>query len=93
MSRRNSGDDSIEFSLKCAVDHIGAIFPNHGTIRWNFHHIHVVNFCEFNFLRSGSTSHTGEFFIHTEVILKSNGSQGLTFPFNFYAFLRFQGLM
>ena len=59
------------------------------------HHddVEAVNFMEFLGLGQSRAGHAGELFIHTEVVLKRDGGQGLVLAANLHALLGLDGLV
>ncbi len=82
-----------KFAAFSTVYDIGFIVSDHGHVGRNGQNIHAINLAEFFFLGFGGTSHTGQFLIHAEIILKGDRSQGLGFFFDFNPFLGLYGLM
>ena len=48
---------------------------------------------KFRGLGGSGPAHSGQFLIHPKIVLKSNRSQGLVFPFNFYSLFGLDCLM
>ena len=63
------------------------------TVSWNWDNTDIISFTEFFFLSLSCTSHSGQFFIHTEEVLIGNRSRCLGFILNRNTFLSFNGLM
>jgi len=78
------------FGLVNAVVHIVA---GNGAVGRDNDYIQFVDVPKFACFRFGSTGHTGQLVIHTEVILQRNRCKGLCGGFHFYTFFGFDGLM
>ena len=75
------------FSQTRFIDYVRSIHTNHGLIGRNNYNGQVVNLHKLLLLGLSSTGHTGQLFVHTEVVLEGDGSQGLAFALHLYAFL------
>ncbi len=84
---------SVVFLTLGPENHILFIIPDNRAICRNYNHIQVINFVKLTLFRSCSSGHTGKFVIHPEIILKSDGSVGLSSCLNFHLFFRFNGLV
>ena len=62
-------------------------------MRGYHYHVQIVDFLEFRGLCIGRAGHPGQFFIHSEIILKSDRGKGLILPLYFHALFGFQGLV
>ena len=76
-----------------AVDDVGMFFTNQVAVGGDDHHIEVINFAELRRFRFGRSGHAGQFFVHAEIILKSDGGEGLVLALDFHAFFGFDGLV
>ena len=86
-------NDSFVFFFCSAIDLILLVITNHHAVCRDDNRFQTVNFLEFISFRIGRTGHTGELFIHTEVVLEGNRRKSLVFLLNFNAFFGFNGLM
>ena len=75
------------------VDNVRSVSTNHRFVGRNNHNAQTVDFLEFLFFGFSSTGHTSQLVVHTEVVLESDGCQGLAFTFYFYAFFSFDCLV
>ena len=78
------------FRLVNAVVHI---LSCNRTVGRDHDYVQFVDIPKFACFRFSSTGHTGQFVIHTEVVLQSNGSEGLCSSFHFHTFLSFDSLV
>ena len=83
----------IPFFGQSAVNYVCAVLANHRAVGRNNYDIETVNRSEFFRFGFGSSGHTAEFFIHTEIILQRDSCQCLVFAFDLYAFFCFNRLM
>ncbi|MBA7686841.1 hypothetical protein ES703_95300 [subsurface metagenome] len=60
---------------------------------WYNQYVKIIDLLKFRSLRIGCSGHSRKLFIHPEVILKGNGSQGLILFCNVDTFLCLNGLM
>ena len=60
-----------------AVNAVGQIHAGDGDVGGDFHDVQTVNAAEFLFLGLGSTGHAGKLLIHSEIVLKGDGSESL----------------
>ncbi len=93
MQPLNLFDNGFKFGLLRLVDEIGMILPDHRHVGRNDHHVHAVDLAELSFFRLRRTCHAGQLFIHAEVILECDGSQGLRLSLDTHALLGFNGLV
>ena len=63
------------------------------TVGRNFDAGEIINVAKLGFFSHCGTGHTCQFGIKAEIVLESDGSQGLVFRLNTHPFLRFNGLM
>ncbi len=83
----------LVFTLLSPVDCVRRVKTNHGHIGGNADHIQVIDLPEFIFFRQGCTCHPRQFFIHTKVILESNGRKRFVLVLDLDAFFRLDGLV
>ena len=57
------------------------------------HHVQVIDLGKLCSFSVGGSCHAGEFLIHTKIVLKSNGGEGLVFLLNSHTLFGFQCLM
>ena len=91
----NIVNDRSELAGLGRVDQVALILTNHRTVRRNRNNTDLVGrgeFCSFGFCSTGHTR-TRTLGVQTEVVLKSNGCQGLIFSLDLHAFLRFDRLV
>ena len=86
-------NDGFVFFFCSAINLILLVITNHHAVCRDDNRFQTVNFLEFISFRIGRTGHTGELFIHTEVVLEGNRRESLVFLLNFNAFFGFNGLM
>ena len=86
-------DYGTVLGVLCFINDIGKVFADRRPVRRNDIDIELVNFIEFIFFRLCRTGHTGQFLIHTEIILEGNRCQGLAFTLDLDVFLRLNRLM
>ena len=86
-------DDCFIFLAFRLVNAVVHVFTGDGAVGGDHHYIQFVDVPEFACFRFGSTGHTREFVVHTEVILQRNGGECLCGGFHFYVFLGFDGLV
>ena len=85
--------DGFKFFALCFVDLVVEVHAPHGAVGGNNHYVELVDLVELIGFRFGRTGHAGEFFVHPEIVLDGDGSEGLGFPFDLHAFLGFDGLV
>ena len=93
MALFNLAHSCLIFSQTCLVDYVRSIHTNHGLIGGNNNYGQVVNLHKLLLLGLGSTGHTSQLLVHTEVVLEGDGSQSLAFALHLYAFLSFNCLV
>ncbi|CCX85373.1 uncharacterized protein BN548_01017 [Parasutterella excrementihominis CAG:233] len=86
-------NDGFVFFFRSAIDLILLVITNHHAMGRDDNGFKTVNFLEFIGFRIGRTGHTGELFIHAEVVLEGNRRESLVFLLDFNAFFGFNGLM
>ena len=86
-------DDCFIFLAFRLVNAVVHIFTGNGAVGRNHHYIQFVDVPKFACFRFGSTGHTRELVVHTEVILQRNGGECLCGSFHFYVFLGFDSLV
>ena len=89
----NLVDDGVELRLLGLVDDVVLVVPDYWPVGGNHHHIQLVDAPEFACFRLCGTGHTGKLVIHTEVVLESNGCEGLGCSLNLHVFLSLNGLV
>ena len=77
----------------CPVNQIVPVNSLNWSVGRDCDNIQLVNFPEFVFFRHGSTSHTGELVIQTEIVLECDCCQSLTLSSYLHMFLRLNCLM
>ncbi len=75
------------------INDIGIILADHIHMSRNNDHSEIINLRELRCLCICGTCHSGKLVIHTKIILKSNGRQGLVLFLYLNPFLRFQRLV
>ena len=75
------------------VNQVIFVFPDYRLVGRNDHHIQFIDIPKLTGFRFGRTRHTGQFFVHPEVVLQGNGGIGLRSRFHFYVFLCLNGLV
>ena len=86
-------NNSFVFFLRSAIDLVLLVITNHHAVCRDDNGFKTVNFLEFIGFRIGCTGHTGELFVHTEVVLEGNRRESLVFLLNLNAFFGFYSLM
>ena len=81
------------FSQTRFIDYVRSIHTNHGLIGRNNYNGQVVNLHKLLLLGLSSTGHTGQLFVHTEVVLEGDGSQCLALALYLHAFFSLDSLM
>ena len=81
------------FSQTRLIDYVRSIHTNHGLIGRNNYNGQVVNLHKLLLLGLSSTGHTGQLFVHTEVVLEGDGSQCLALALYLHAFFSLDSLM
>src|ERR1035441_1390795 len=76
-----------------AVHHVGVFLAPHDFVGGDTDYSELVDFVEFGGLGFGGTSHAGQFLVHAEVVLESDGGEGLVLALDLDAFLGFDGLV
>ena len=93
MGFSNFIDDSIVFLTFCFVYQILPVIANDSFVcRYN-HHIQIINTAQFFCLCFSRTCHSGQFIIHTKIILNRDRGQRLSFSFDLNIFLGFNSLV
>ena len=77
----------------CLVHTVRHIVAEHRLVGWDSHHIEFVDFPEFTSLGLGSTGHTSELVIHTEIVLQCDGCESLSSGFHIHTFLCLDSLV
>ena len=67
-------NDRVEFRFGGFVHHVVFVLANHGFVRGNRHHAHLVNIVKFGGLSLSGTGHAGTraLRVETHVVLQSN---------------------
>ena len=86
-------DHGFIFFALSLVNTVVHVFAGNRTVGRDYHNIQFINVPKFACFRLGSTGHTGQLVIHTEVVLQSNRGESLRSSFHFHAFLCFDSLM
>ena len=86
-------DHGIVFLTLGFINKIIGIDTHCGTVGRDHHHIEFVNIPKLSGFRFRRTGHTGQFMIHTEIILQSNSRPRLSSGFHFYIFLGLDSLV
>ncbi|OPZ61410.1 MAG: hypothetical protein BWY88_00243 [Synergistetes bacterium ADurb.Bin520] len=76
-----------------AVDQIGVILTDHGTVRGEHHHGETVDLFELLRFRGGGPRHTRQLAVHAEVVLDGHRGEGLIFPANAHSLFGLDGLV
>ena len=87
MSLCDSVGDGLKLIFLFGKNSIIKVFPYNRFVGRNYHYIHIVNVTEFLFLCFCGTCHSGQLVIHSEVVLKSDGSKGFGLRTHQNAFL------
>ena len=82
----------ILFTL-CLVYTVVHIDTGNRTVSRNNHYIQFIDIPEFTCFCFGSTCHTRQLMVHTEIVLKSDSSECLSSGFYLHSFFRFYCLM
>ena len=77
----------------CLVYSVIQVLTENRTVGRNLNYIQFVDVPELTCLCAGSTGHTGELVVHTEVVLKSDGCEGLGSSLHLYMLLSFNSLV
>src|SRR6266852_3457891 len=86
-------DNGPELRLLTTVNQIWQVLANHWLVGWNDNDIQFIDFMKlFRFSKRG-TSHTCQFFIQTEVVLKGDRGKSVIFTLDLDAFFGLDGLM
>src|SRR5690348_3308210 len=90
---KNAVHRGFELFALGAVDDVGILDADQRFVRGDDDDIEAVNFSEFLGFGFRGSGHAGEFFVHAEVILESDGGERLIFALDFHGFLGFDGLV
>ena len=93
VTRLNIFYYSLEFCIETSVEKVWMVNTLDWTVGWNWNNTDVVDFAEFFFFCFTSTSHTCQFFIHTEKVLVGNRSWSLRFILDWHTFFSFNRLV
>ena len=86
-------DDGAILALHGLVDGIRVVLALHRAVGGHADDVQAVDFGKLGGLGAGGTGHTGQLFVHTEVVLEGDGSQRLAFGGDLHALLGLDGLM
>ncbi len=86
-------DDRVVFFFLSGVDHIVVIDTAYLFVGRDNHHIQVIDLHKLEGFGIGSTCHTTQLFIQTEIVLEGGRSQCLALCLNLNAFFGFHCLM
>ena len=76
-----------KFFPLCLIYKVFVVFPYHRAVRRNGNNVQFINVPQLSCLRFGSTGHTCEFGIHSEVVLQSDCGIRLSGCLDLYSFL------
>ena len=83
----------LPLALFGLIHEVGIVFPPHGLVGGDFHHLEAVYAVELVGLGSSGTGHARQLPVHAEVVLQGNGGVGDALALNAQAFLGFHGLV
>ena len=86
-------DDGVVFLAFGAVDTVVHVDTGDGFVGRDDHHVQFVYIPELSGFRLGGTGHTGEFVVHTEIVLEGDGGESLCRAFDFDVLFGFHGLV
>ena len=69
------------------------VYSDHLFVGRDENHVQSIDLGKLSSFSVGSSCHAGEFLIHTKIVLKSNGGEGLVFLLNPHTLFGFQCLM
>ena len=81
------------FRLLCLINKVILIVPDHRTVRRDDNHIQLVDGPELTGLRLGRTGHTGQFVVHSEIVLEGDGRECLCGGLDLDVLLRLDSLV
>ncbi len=90
---QNAVHDGFKLFFLRAIDNVLIFLADERAVGWNRDDIQVVNFCKLRRFGFRGAGHAGEFFVHAEIILESDGSERLIFTLDLYALFGFNGLV
>ena len=83
----------IEFLPLRTVHQIRILAPNQWLVGGSNHNLELVDLLELSGFRLGCSRHACQLVVHTEVVLKGDGGQGLVLAFDAHTLLRLQRLV
>ena len=86
-------DDGAVLALHGLVDGVRVVLALHRAVGGHADDVQTVDLGELGGFGAGSTGHTGQLFVHTEVVLEGDGSQRLALSGDLHALLGLDGLM
>ena len=86
-------DDGIVFTVDRLIDGIRVVDALPGAVGRHRDDVQAVDLGELGGLGLGSTGHTGQLLVHTEVVLEGDGGQRLALGGDLHALLGLDGLM
>ena len=86
-------DYGVKFSFLGFVNNVRLVVTDDGLVGGNFDYVETVNLTELVGFGHSRTGHTGELFIHTEVVLEGDGGKGFALPCDGDALFRLDCLM
>ena len=87
------GDDSVVLLALGLVDAVVHVVTCDGAVGGDYHHIELVDIPQLASLGLGRTGHTRQLVIHAEVVLQSDGSEGLCRSLHLHTLLGLDGLV
>ena len=93
MALRHLINDGVVLAVDGLVNAVGQVLTGAGLVGGDADNVQAVDFAELIGLGGGCTGHTGQLFVHTEVVLEGDGSQRLALGGNGHALLGLNGLM
>ena len=89
----NLGDDCLVLGAVGLIDAVVHVVADHRLVGRDLHHVQLVDIVELTSLGDGSTCHTGEFVVHTEVVLQGDGGKRLSGCLHLHMLLGFHSLV
>ena len=86
-------DDGTVLALHGLVDGVRVVLALYRAVGGHTDDVQAVDLGELGGFGAGSTGHTGQLFVHTEVVLEGDGGQRLALGGDLHALLGFDGLM
>ena len=86
-------DHCFELFFFTFIDYVRKVLSDHGFMCGNYDHFQFVDLPEFRFFGLGGAGHAGQFMVKPEIVLESDGRQGLRLFPDPDPFFGFNGLM